>query len=43
MSEPIILSGKEVSASVYESLKDKIEDFRDNQIIPGLAVVAVAA
>ena len=41
MSEPIILSGKEVSASVYESLKDKIEDFRKNQIIPGLAVVLV--
>ena len=41
MSEPIILSGKEVSASVYESLKDKIEDLRKNQIIPGLAVVLV--
>ncbi len=41
MSEPIILSGKEVSASVYESLKDKIEDLRNNQIIPGLAVVLV--
>ena len=41
MSEPIILSGKEVSTSVYESLKDKIEDLRKNQIIPGLAVVLV--
>ena len=41
MSEPIILSGKEVSASVYETLKDKIEDLRNNQIIPGLAVVLV--
>ena len=41
MSEPIILSGKEVSASVYESLKDKIEDLRKNKIIPGLAVVLV--
>jgi len=41
MSEPIILSGKEVSASVYESLKDKIENLRNNQIIPGLAVVLV--
>ena len=41
MSEPIILSGKEVSASVYESLKYKIEDLRKNKIIPGLAVVLV--
>ena len=41
MSEPIILSGKEVSASVYESLKDKIENLRKNKIIPGLAVVLV--
>ena len=41
MSEPIILSGKEVSASVYESLKDKIENLRKNQIIPSLAVVLV--
>jgi len=41
MSEPIILSGKEVSSSVYETLKDKIEDLRNNQIIPGLAVILV--
>ena len=41
MSEPLILSGKEVSASVYDSLDQKIKSLRKNNIIPGLAVVLV--
>ena len=41
MSEPLILSGKEVSASVYDSLDQKIKSLRKNNITPGLAVVLV--
>ena len=41
MTDPLILSGKEVSASVYDSLGQKIKSLRKNNIIPGLAVVLV--
>ena len=41
MSESLILSGKEVSASVYDDLSDRIDALLDNDIIPGLAVVLV--
>jgi len=41
MIDPLILSGKEVSASVYDSLDQKIKSLRKNNIIPGLAVVLV--
>ena len=41
MSESLILSGKEVSASVYDDLSDRIGALLDNDIIPGLAVVLV--
>ena len=41
MIDPLILSGKEVSASVYDSLDQKIRSLRKNNIIPGLAVVLV--
>ena len=41
MSESLILSGKEVSASVYDELGDRIGTLFDNNIIPGLAVVLV--
>ena len=41
MINPLILSGKEVSASVYDSLDQKIRSLRKNNIIPGLAVVLV--
>ncbi|MDP6170419.1 MAG: bifunctional 5,10-methylenetetrahydrofolate dehydrogenase/5,10-methenyltetrahydrofolate cyclohydrolase [Candidatus Marinimicrobia bacterium] len=41
MSESLILSGKEVSASVYDDLSDRIGALSDNDIIPGLAVVLV--
>ncbi|MEL1226345.1 MAG: tetrahydrofolate dehydrogenase/cyclohydrolase catalytic domain-containing protein [Candidatus Neomarinimicrobiota bacterium] len=37
----MILSGKEVSASVYDSLDQKIKSLRKNNITPGLAVVLV--
>ena len=41
MSVPLILSGKEVSQSVYESLKDRIASLNSQNIIPGLAAVLV--
>lgn len=41
MIDPLILSGKEVSASVYNSLDQKIKSLRKNNITPGLAVVLV--
>ena len=41
MIDPLILSGKEVSASVYDSLDQKINSLRKNNITPGLAVVLV--
>ena len=39
MSEPLILSGKDVSQSVYKSLLDRISILKDQNITPGLAVV----
>ena len=41
MIDPLILSGKEVSASVYDSLDQKIKSLRKDNITPGLAVVLV--
>ena len=41
MIDPLILLGKEVSASVYDSLDQKIKSLRKNNITPGLAVVLV--
>ena len=41
MIDPLIISGKEVSASVYDSLDQKIKSLRKNNITPGLAVVLV--
>ena len=41
MTDQLILSGKEVSASVYDSLDQKIKSLRKNNITPGLAVVLV--
>mgnify|MGYP001369857707 FL=1 len=41
MIDPLILSGKEVSASIYDSLDQKIKSLRKNNITPGLAVVLV--
>ena len=41
MHEPLILSGKEVSASVFDDLKNKIEDLKNHDVVPGLAVVLV--
>ena len=41
MVDPLILSGKEVSASVYNSLVQKIKSLKKNNITPGLAVVLV--
>ena len=41
MSVPLILSGKEVSQSVYESLEDRIASLNSQNIIPGLAAVLV--
>ena len=41
MIDPLILSGKEVSASIYDSLDEKIKSLRKNNITPGLAVVLV--
>ena len=41
MIDPLILSGKEVSASVYDSLIRKIKSLKKNNITPGLAVVLV--
>ena len=41
MSEPLILSGKDVSQSVYTSLLNRISILTDQNITPGLAVVIV--
>ena len=41
MTDPLILSGKDVSASVYDSLDKKIKSIKRNNITPGLAVVLV--
>ena len=41
MSEPLILSGKDVSQSVYTSLLNRISNLKDQNITPGLAVVIV--
>ena len=41
MSEPLILSGKDVSQSVYKSLLSRISVLKDQNITPGLAVVIV--
>ena len=41
MIDTLVLSGKEVSASVYDSLDQKIKKLRDHSIKPGLAVVLV--
>ena len=41
MTDPLILSGKDVSASVYNSLDKRIKSIRRNNITPGLAVVLV--
>tara|TARA_B100001094_G_scaffold174221_1_gene168456 strand:+ start:525 stop:1460 length:936 start_codon:yes stop_codon:yes gene_type:complete len=41
MHEPLVLSGKEVSASVFDDLKNKIEDLKNHDVVPGLAVVLV--
>lgn len=42
MSESLmILSGKEVSASVYDELSDRIGALLDKNVVPGLAVVLV--
>ena len=41
MSEPLMLSGKDVSQSVYTSLLDRISILKDQNITPGLAVVIV--
>jgi len=41
MSEFLILSGKDVSQSVYQSLEDRIAQLKQKSIIPGLAVILV--
>ena len=41
MSEPLILSGKDVSQSGYKSLLNRISILKDQNITPGLAVVIV--
>ena len=41
MSEPLILSGKDVSQSVYQSLLNRISNLKDQNITPGLAVIIV--
>ena len=41
MTDPLILSGKDVSTSVYDSLDQKIKSLKKNNITPGLAVVLV--
>ena len=41
MTDPLILSGKKVSASVYDSLVQKIMSLKKNNITPGLAVILV--
>ena len=41
MSDLLVLSGKEVSSSVYLELSDRIQTLKEKNIIPGLAVVLV--
>lgn len=41
MSHPLILSGKDVSQAVYESLKLRISNLNKHSITPGLAVILV--
>ena len=41
MSNPLILSGKDVSLYVYDNLKKRISFLKENDIIPGLAVILV--
>ena len=41
MSDLLILSGKDVSSSVYKSLSERIHALREKGITPGLAVVLV--
>ena len=41
MEQPLLLSGKEVSKQIYKSLQEKIIDLKNQNIIPGLAVVLV--
>ena len=41
MSDLIVLSGKEVSNSVYSGLSDQIQKLKEKNIIPGLAVILV--
>ena len=41
MSDPLILSGKDVSQSVYKSLLNRISKLKDQNTTPGLAVVIV--
>ena len=41
MSEPLILSGKDVSQSVYTSLLNRISNLKDQNTTPGLAVIIV--
>ncbi len=41
MIKPLILSGKDVSATVYDNLLNRISNLKNKAIIPGLAVVMV--
>ena len=41
MSNPLILSGKDVSLSVYDNLKKRISSLKENDITPGLAVILI--
>ena len=41
MIKPLILSGKDVSTTVYDNLSDRISQLKNQSIIPGLAVVMV--
>ena len=41
MTGPLILSGKDVSTSFFDSLDPKIKNLKNNNITPGLAVILV--
>ena len=41
MSDLLVLSGKEVSSSVYRKLSNRIQTLKEKNIIPGLAVILV--
>ena len=41
MIKPLILSGKDVSTTVYDTLLNRISNLKNKSIIPGLAVVMV--